>query len=351
MHHFIYKFYSLLLIFSIINNAISEFPKNNIPNRLLNEVQKKQNSENNSIPYNIENNKNETSKNPLTFLLAYYILFLLLAIYLICLLNKSRYDYVRDLTAQLYKFLYIANNGALFVTLINIVVVYENLGIGSIIIGIIIFIMGGIYYFKKLKEPKFIEECFQSETITKLFNLPCLILKLVCSTLCCCLCESSIIIEKTYIDAFGNKEVREEESCLPYIWNFFFISFKMFITIFTIIAYYIGLVLYCLFWFIAKLIYNKVNENKAQSFDINSNNQSISNTNVNNPNLKDDIITNSNKNISKPDLNNHNIEADVNKYNKIDDRTKKKLESNKDYRNNESQTMDQYQNNENLNGK
>ena len=49
-HYLIYIFLSLLLIFLIINNILSEFPKKNLnlSKRLLNEVQKKQNSINNT---------------------------------------------------------------------------------------------------------------------------------------------------------------------------------------------------------------------------------------------------------------------------------------------------------------
>ena len=368
-HHFSHKLFSLLLILLIINSTLSKFPKNNLAGRLLNEVQRKQGSIKNSTLYDTDtaqdkktNKKNEASENPLTFLLGYYILFLILAIYLACLLRRSQYQYVRDLTSELYKFLYIANNGALFVTFINIVVVYENLGIATIIIGIIIFIAGSIFYFNKCRDKNFVEQCFQSETINKLFALPCLIWKLVCSTLYCCLCESSIIIKTTYIDAFGNKEVREEESCLPYLWNFFFIFFKLIITIFTILAYYIGLVLFCLFWFIAKLIYNKVKGNKAnegndinmQSSDNNSNNvnQNSSNaTSLNNHNIGDHINNNSNQNSPKPDYNNQNIGVDINKDKKTEETEDrmKNTEHNVNDRNNKMPTMSQLESTENLN--
>ena len=341
-HYLIYKFFSLLLIFLIINNILSEFPKKNLnlSKRLLNEVQKKQNSINDTTSSNTTlfnttiQPKKSSGEGPLTFLLAFYILFLFLAIYLRYIIKKSKYEQVNKLLSDFYKFLYIANNGALFVTLINIVVVYENLGIASIIIGIIIFILGGAYYFRKFKsKPELVEECFRRETLNKLLGIPRMILKLVCSTLYCCLCESSLIIRETYIDAFGNKEVRESESCLPYIWNYFFIFFKMVITIFTIIAYYIGLALFCLFWFIAKLIYNKYFKKKQVHIIDNPN----PGNNNNNNNPQNELSPNSNPDNNHISINNNqelNSECRINK--PVEDG------------NNEMPTMDPIQTTENL---
>lgn len=208
----------------------------------------------NDDPYSNKDNNNssnETSaaEDPGTFLLAWFVIFFLMALYIICVMKK--YEDTRDKTDDIWKFLCFANNGILFISGINFINVH-NLFIDSspFFLSAIGFFIGCFYYIRK-----FIANCnmiyaiqyFQYDKIRELSKIPCFIWSLQCLADNCCLCTSYQV--RIYADGHT-----ESDFCWVCMWNCMIKALKFFAVIFTIVSYYIFLGIYFVFWFIGKYI-------------------------------------------------------------------------------------------------
>ena len=201
-----------------------------------------------------------------------------------------------ELKSSILKFLFMANNGALLVSIIFISSIYQAAGFAPIGFGIIILTIGIIYYSCNLGD-SFTVVVFEKNNTEELCHLPCLIIKLVRFTFECCRCEYIDIKEKiTYYD--GHVEERTYcTSIFCFVWNFLCLIIKLMSTFFTIISYYIFLGFFLLVRLIVRLTcYNycikktESNENNINEVQVNNN---INDANVNlNPNIE------SNENLS-----------------------------------------------------
>ena len=204
----------------------------------------------------LEENNIIEPKSPFFYLTGYYLVFLMMSVYVIALINRSRLhpQMKEHLKSGILKFLYMANNGALLVSIIFISSLYEIMGFAPIALGIIILSIGSIYYLCNL-EDNWVVIFFNNNQVEELCRLPGLMIKLVRHTFECCRCE---YYDVTFITKYSDGRVEKETWCTSLIclvWNFFCLILKIMSTFFTIISYYIFLALFLLIRMIAKVIY------------------------------------------------------------------------------------------------
>lgn len=239
----------------------------------LNITNKKTDSKNSSI-----------EKEPGTYLLSFLILFLFMAIYMICQMKK--YEETKNRQYDVYRFIWYANNGALIGAGIEFIFV-KNVYIASsvVIVGVIIFIIGAIYFINKYSKNCDKEAYFNNAYLKEIFGLPCFIWALVSLTDPCCRCDT--YTETTYAD--GHKE---DNYCCVACFNCFMLLFKRLIVIMTFLSFYIFAVLFALFWYIAKVTCCSKTKNNTD------------NNNNNNTTLGGNVPTNNGYNEKEIDNNN-----------------------------------------------
>ena len=95
-----------------------------------------------------ENNETTISEDPGTYLLAWFLIFLFIGLYIIC--TMKRYPEISNRTDDVYKFMFLANNGILVASGVNIFDI-KNIIIDSspFALSAIIFLIGCIYYISK----------------------------------------------------------------------------------------------------------------------------------------------------------------------------------------------------------
>ncbi len=278
--------YSLYLSFLLMNTKTFEFssqkpiyqrkldggtiPDENIPTDSLS----------NQTDITFENDNSFARRdNPFFYLSGFYLIFVAMCVYIIAIINRSPINPTAkdELKSGILKFLYMANNGALLVSIIFISSVFEISGFAPFGLGIIIFTIGSLYYICNLKE-NLVVVFFDNNTTEELCCLPGLMIKLVRYTYECCRCEYYDIVEtRVYYDGHV-EQTTYCTSCICLIWNLYWLFVKIITTFFTIISYEIFLVLFLLFRLIAKAIYlnccikeenNENNGNEANEININ----------------------------------------------------------------------------------
>lgn len=265
--------------------------------------------------------KASLDEDPGTFFLAWFFIYFLMGLYIICVLKKI--PQVADKTDYVWKFMFFANNGILVASFFNFLS-FKNILMDSspFALSLIGFGIGCAYYiykFTKNCNANYAYEYFEYEKLSEFFNLPCFIWNLVGLTDPCCR-EDRVSI---YIDSNGRLT---DNSCCVCCWNWFITIMKRLATIFSIVSYYIFVLFYLVFWFAGKgiliLIFKckniKVEDESAQNpenktnpdIDQNQGNQVINNqNNLNNNNfqISEKQIENNN-NIPNYDINiNNNI--------------------------------------------
>lgn len=308
----------LFLSFLFINSNIVELShikkKNQIFNRKLQMEQKNETLSNNEDNYttNVDfftqnissNNRNEIDRNkkdseefnPFHYLLGYYLIFIMMSIYIIIIVNRSKInkEYEKKIKSDLLKFLYFSNNGCLIISIIFLSAVYRNSGFAPFGIGITILIIGTIYYCIKLKN-NWLEIFSDNNNIEQLCKVPCTILKIVKVTFECCRCEYYDIETTTvYSDGTVEKSVCCTSICC-FLWNLTCFILKIITTIIMTIAYYFFLLIFVLFWLGVRAIYFKCKENSNENKDVSVNNTSSTNSkNTKNNNIIEDINSQNN---------------------------------------------------------
>ena len=220
------------------------------------------------------------SDNPFIYLTGYYLIFVMMSAYMICFVNRSNTspEYKERVKSDIYKFLFIANNGSLLVSIIYLAEVYRASGFAPFTIGLLILIIGSLCYLKNLSDGC-LAEFFHPDKIKYLCNIPCMIIKLVKVTYECCRCEYyNIETIKVYRDGTVVKETWCT-SIICLIWNIICLMIKIVSTFFTVISYYIFLGFFWVIWKIFQIIYLKhLAEEKNQN---NNENENVDNQPVN----------------------------------------------------------------------
>ena len=213
------------------------------------------------------------SDNPFVYLTGYYLIFVMMSAYMICFVNRSQTppEYKERIKSDIYKFLFIANNGSLLVSIIYLAEVYRASGFAPFTIGLLILIIGSLCYLKNLSDGC-LAQFFHPDKIKYLCNIPCTIIKLVKVTYECCRCEYyNIEAIKVYRDGTVVKETWCT-SIICLVWNIFCLMIKIVSTFFTVISYYIFLGFFWVFWKIFQIIYLKrLAEEKKEINNVNEN--------------------------------------------------------------------------------
>ena len=227
----IYSIITLLfLTFLLTNTIIIDFSSKNqskpkIYNRRKLQIEINQTEENNqtNLDYNeiilngnLSNETNMTSedtgyidtKSPFFYLTGYYIVFVLMSIYMISIINRSpiSQDIKESIKADIWRFLFIANNGSLLVSIIFLSEVYSISGFAPFGLGLTILIIGTIYYLRKIND-ECLAQFFAENKMELLCKIPCLIIKIVKYTYECCRCQYfDISVTTVYTDGHVEKD-------------------------------------------------------------------------------------------------------------------------------------------------
>ena len=288
----------LFLLFIILNIILFEIFQKYNPKLEINRNSSKGTSNSRYLDLN-ENNDSSTDIsdkdknksedfNPFYYLFGFYIIFIMMSIYMIWIINRSQIkeEYEKQIKSDLLKFLYFANNGSLIVSLIFLSSVFKASGFLPFGIGLIVLGIGTFYYVKKIKIT--CKDIFSGDEINNkiksLVKIPCTIINIIQFTYECCRCQYYNIKTTTYYTD-GTKETSyccTSICCL--FWNIYWLVVKILTTFFMIIAYYIFLGIFWIFWILAKLIYDKCKKNeKYKEEDKVSHGTNINGANNNNP--------------------------------------------------------------------
>ena len=195
----IYSIITLLfLTFLLTNTIIIDFSsKNQAKQKIYNrrKLQIEINQTETNLDYNetilngnLSNETNMTSedtgyidtKSSFFYLTGYYIVFVLMSIYMISIINRSpiSQDIKESIKADIWRFLFIANNGSLLVSIIFLSEVYSISGFAPFGLGLTILIIGTIYYLRKIND-ECLAQFFAENKMELLCKIPCLIIKIV----------------------------------------------------------------------------------------------------------------------------------------------------------------------------
>ena len=251
---------------------------------------------------NITSNQTSTLKtikeDPGSYLLVWFFIFFFMGLYIVCNMGKYK-EIIANRKDDVWKFMFFANNGIFVASGVNIFNI-KNLIIDSSPFGLsaLVCLIGCAYYIYKycqICNMKMASQYFDCDKLSELFNIPCFIFSLVGLTDPCCRSESSTVT--TYTDGHT-----ESTYCCHCLWNCIIYVIKRLAVFFSIISYYIFLIFYLYFWFIAKLIFMCIYDTTGQT-TVNDDNNKNNNNNYNkNSNNKDNNNSNNNKN----DNNNNN---------------------------------------------
>ena len=264
---------------------------------------------------NITSNQTSTLKtikeDPGSYLLVWFFIFFFMGLYIVCNMGKYK-EIIANRKDDVWKFMFFANNGIFVASGVNIFNI-KNLIIDSSPFGLsaLVCLIGCAYYIYKycqICNMKMASQYFDCDKLSELFNIPCFIFSLVGLTDTCCRSENYSVT--TYTDGHT-----ESTYCCHCMWNCIIYVIKRFAVFFSIIPYYIFLIFYLYFWFIAKLIFmciydttgqttvnddDNKNNNNNNNYNNNSNNNNNDNdrpNNIHNINYSGEIMINNGQNI------------------------------------------------------
>ena len=277
--------------------------------------------------------KKKTSKNGGAYiLLTFFVVLITMALYMIYQMEK--YEETRERTDDIWRFIFFVNNGGLIASVINILLVTDNvLNFIPLILYFVVFTFGVIYFiikFVKKCHGGYAEKFFNKPYLIKIFKLPGFIFSLFDLTDPC-------FRNNSYDATSFSDDNKEGTSYCTQILNYIIYLLKRLALILEIISFYLFALFFVLFWLLAKFIYsifckdiNKINNNENPSEVIDSNSNATNDFN----NITDIDFNNVKKgenenksNIEGYDLNNK-ITQNQNKTNNNINLNKKKISEN-----------------------
>ena len=255
---------------------------------------------------NITSNQTSTLKtikeDPGSYLLVWFFIFFFMGLYIVCNMGKYK-EIIANRKDDVWKFMFFANNGIFVASGVNIFNI-KNLIIDSSPFGLsaLVCLIGCAYYIYKycqICNMKMASQYFDCDKLSELFNIPCFIFSLVGLTDSCCRSENYSVT--TYTDGHT-----ESTYCCHCMWNCIIYVIKRFAVFFSIISYYIFLIFYLYFWFIAKLIFMCIYDTTGQTTVNDDDNKNNNNNNYNNNSNNNNNDNNNNNNKNRPN-NIHNI--------------------------------------------
>lgn len=150
---------------------------------------------------------------------------------------------------SILRFMFFANNGALIGTIINILLVVDNLlNYTPLIISSIIFAIGAIYFLIK-----FIDKCnreyaentyFTGKYLSETWSLPCVVWKNFHLIFKCCEGKTCIVVGDSCC------------ICFLYLLELIIVMIIFLALVLSILSFYIFTIIFSLFWLLAKRIYS-----------------------------------------------------------------------------------------------
>jgi phosphotransferase system glucose/maltose/N-acetylglucosamine-specific IIC component len=201
-----------------------------------------------------QNNTEDDSQDVIAIIVVIlYGLFIFLSLYIGCELKK--YTQSDEVFYNVLKFIYMANNGYLFVSLIDNVMKASGVSIATLGISIVICVIGTLIYlikFCKAIFTNFFEHYFSFDMLKSWFRLPCdYVWRFMALTDPCCTIDHYTIT--TYSDG-----TQTNDKCLVDCCNTVTFLTKRLSLILSIIVYFIFLLMLSVVWFIIKMIYQLI---------------------------------------------------------------------------------------------
>ena len=249
---------------------------------------------NDNNTYNITKNQIEDFKLYLSIILLFwFIIFFVLALYLICMMKK--FEQTKNKTGDVWFYLYLSNigiilmSGVKIVSVNNVAVDDSPFGLCSIFFAIMTF----NYYIKFLKECNREKTiiCLSCDTVAEWARLPCFILGLLGLTDPCC------ILTSYTVNTYAEGRTESDLHCVEFM-NSCFKAIKRIAFFFSVISFYFGLLFVLIFWVFIKIIFliiirciikSNMKKNQNDVKIIQNNNQY---NNPNDINSKDIIMNN-----------------------------------------------------------
>ena len=214
----------------------------------------------------LEEKKESSESNGAYALLAFFFIFIIMGIYMICEMKKD--PQLKDKTDDVWRFMFFANNGALISCVIEILAEPGSImNYSPLMVSCVITAIGIVYYLIKFIRNcslEFADKYFDIDYLIEIFKLPCFICSIIGLTGPCC--RSDTYTVTLYADGHV-----EDNYCCVQICNCIMYIIKGFTVILTLFAFYIFAVVFSPFWLLGRCIYSwrrqkqagTVNENDA----------------------------------------------------------------------------------------
>ena len=291
----------LLLIIALIASSILLFShkkKNSLHSKNPKQNRNLYNDYNGYNNYNddpSQNNTEDDSSDVIAIIVVVlYLLFIFLSLYIgfelksLCKSDEVFYNVL--------KFIYMSNNGYLFVSLIDNVMKASGISIATLGISIVICVIGTIIYLVKFCKAifsNFFEIYFSFSMLKSWYSLPCThVWNFMTLTDPCCYCDHYTVT--TYSDG-----TTTSDRCCVETFNTFMFLVKRLSLILSIIVYFIFLLILTVVWGIIKVIYSLVKDCKCncgngRNFEVNNNANNQQNPMVHGYTGNSDVNNNSN---------------------------------------------------------
>lgn len=176
-------------------------------------------------------------------LLAYFFIFIIMGIYMMSKTNDDK------AATSILRFMFFANNGALIGTIINILIVVDNLlNYTPLIISSIIFAIGAIYflikYMNKCNREYAENTYFTGKYLCETWSLPCVVYKNFHLIFKCCEDKTCIVVGDSCC------------ICILYLLEIIIAMIIFLALALSILSFYIFAIIYSFFWLLAKRIYS-----------------------------------------------------------------------------------------------
>ena len=201
--------------------------------------------------YNNRTNKSDgiTEEDIIAVINFSYPVYIILCLYMICAMNKYT-DNPQVITNEIWKFMYLTNNGYIFISGGNTLFgKQDGFAYGFLIAGLAIFVIGTIIWLVKFAKnccDNFMETFFSFNVIGKLYALPCtFVWSLLGVTDPCCM-------QTTYtVTTYADGHTESNECCVRFCNCTVYLLKRLAMLVSTII-YYIFIIVLTVIWLVLK---------------------------------------------------------------------------------------------------
>ena len=216
----------------------------------------------------LEEKKESAKSNGAYTLLAFFFIFIIMGIYMICEMKKD--PQLKEKTDDVWRFMFFANNGALISCIIEVLAEPGSImNYSPLMVSCVFTAIGIIYYLIKFIRNcnmEFASKYFDINYLIEIFKLPCFICSIIGLTGPCC--RSDTYTVTLYADGHT-----EDNYCCVQICNCIIYIIKGFTLVLTLFAFYIFAVVFSPFWLLGRFIYSRKSQKKAETVNENDGNK------------------------------------------------------------------------------